>query len=115
MRVTTSAKWTDFVTFALNKPLYQGFFLVVLEKTQGEKNSNSRNFSQKLKQKTQEIGKFNPKIVKNPSIFFEKLTFSSKNSHFFEKLEDFWKTQAIFFQKTQGIGKYTCSYLRKND
>ncbi len=63
---------------------------------------NSRIFSHKLKQKTQEIGKFNPKIVKkNPSIFFEKLTFflgqthifleklafSSKNSRIFEKLK----------------------------
>ena len=60
-------------------------FLVVLKKLKGEKLKLMEFFS-----KTQEIGKFNPKIVKKkPRIFFEKLTFSSKNSHFFEKLKDF--------------------------
>ena len=43
------------------KTLAQGFFFGVYEKTQGEKNSNSRKMDPKLKDfslKTQEIGNF---------------------------------------------------------
>ena len=66
-----------------------GFFLVVLEKTQGEKNSNSRIFLQKLKQKTQEIGKFDPKRVKTQAFSSKNSLFPRKTRIFSEKLKDF--------------------------
>ena len=93
--------------------LFQGFFLVVLEKTQGEKNSNSRIFLQKLKQKTQEIGKFDPKRVKKNKhflrkthIFLEKLAFfPEKLANFFKKLKKSKSPLTSFETKTT---KKTC-------
>ena len=72
---------------------YSRFFFRRFGKNSRGKNSNSRNFLQKLKQKTQEIGKFDPKRVKTQafssknSLFPRKTRISSKNSRIFEKLK----------------------------
>ena len=61
-----------FGTFPTDSPTYtaalnSGFFLVVSEKTQGGKTQTQgifRKNSSNIFAKTQQIGKFNPKIVK---------------------------------------------------
>ena len=63
----------------LDHVICQGFFFNVLEKTQGEKNSNSRNFSQKLKQKLKKSESLTQKggeiehFPRKTSIFLEEL------------------------------------------
>merc|ERR1712083_469588 len=69
------------------------------------KNSNSRNFSQKLLRNRKVQAKTS---VKKPSIFFGKLTFSSKNSHFPRK------TRIFPPKKTQGFLKNSSKFFQKN-
>ena len=89
-----------------------GFFLGVGPKTQGPKNSNSRNFSRKLKhffqKKTQETGKcWEPfcLISQIYPVYVSDFTQKRQNIMFFQsKLKEFSKTQWKLkdFSKTQG-------------
>ena len=94
--------------------LLQGFFLGICPKTQGRKNSNSRNFppnsrifDRKLKDFLAENSRnrqFRGKFGQNCSKIAKKLHILSKNLKNRSKLKAFPKTQDPKSQKTQEIG-----------
>ena len=56
----------------------------------------------------------NPK-VKNPKHFLRKTHIFLEKLTFLRKTQGLLKNSSKIFKTTQGIGKYTCSCLRKND
>ena len=90
---------------------------IFLIKTQGEKNSNSRKISRKLKDflpKNSKIRKFWGNFGQNTLYSAKNLPFGTKKRIFFQKLKDFSKTQAQNRPKTQGFGNSTYFQCRKS-
>ena len=107
----------------------QGFFFAVGPKTQGEKNSNSRNFPEKLKQfflKTQKKSEIFRKLDNKFDFYYQNLTLifglslfdpvlrlnkSPETDFLLQKLEKYSQTQGNF-PKTQ-VKLYKNSIYRK--